>query len=202
MLARVTLCILCLTALSLTPSSAALVELREDARLEEEERIRFGHVAQIAAPEDGADALVDKLEEVDLGPSPLPGSSRRLTAGYIKMRLRRSGVNCGDLTFAGADAVTVHRAAPRPPAADTSEEECDETGMPAPDLPAPVEVGRGTRVHLTVVSGAITIGAEATLLEGAVVGGRAMMRVQQTRETVTAELIGPTEAIIRESEAN
>lgn len=197
--------IMLLTALCAAPSTAAVVELRESAHLDEE-RIVLGRVAEIeavAAPtgeaaEEGV-PLTELLAEIDLGPAPLPGDSRRLTAGYIKMRLRRSGVNCGDLTFEGADAVRVHRPAPTAPEAAASVEGEDAQGG-AVEAPPPVEVRRGARLHLTVAHGAVVIGAEATLLEDAVVGGRARLRVHQTRETVIAQIVGPTEAVIRGSE--
>ncbi len=186
--------ILCLTALCAT-CSAAVVELRETARVETE-RIRLGEVAEL----DCTDEEAATLAELDLGPAPLPGGSRRLSAGYIKMRLRRCGVDCDEVDFAGAPAVQVHRpgAAPaprKPPREGTTDGQDGEA-----DRPAPVEIDRGTRIHLTVACGAVFIGAEATLLEDAVVGARAKMRVEQTRETVMAQIVRPTEAIIRGSE--
>ncbi|MGC9320590.1 MAG: hypothetical protein ACP5KN_21335, partial [Armatimonadota bacterium] len=58
-------------------------------------------------------------------------------------------------------------------------------------------VRRGSRVRLSVTCGAVRIVAEATTLERAAVGARARLRVEQTRETVVAQLTSATEAVIR-----
>ena len=193
MLRRLTVSIVCLLALSAMLSAAAVIELHGSAHLDGE-RILLGHIAKIAAPEREAEALA----EIDLGPAPLPGTSRRLTAGYVKMQMRRSGVPCADLTFTGAEAVRVHRDARKASAAAqrAGGQQADETA----EMRVPVEIRRGTRMHLTVARGTVIVGAEATLLENAVLGGRARMRVHQTRETVTAQITGPTAAIIGENE--
>ncbi|MFW5866641.1 MAG: hypothetical protein ACOCX2_02420 [Armatimonadota bacterium] len=188
---------LCVPASCAADAPSVTVELRESVAVEGD-TLRLAQLAQIA-PSDRAEAL----GAIAVGPAPLPGRSRRVSLGYLKMRLRRSGVECSGIEFTGADAVEVRRAplpgvtrrqaqgeivAADPPGARQS----DQT-----QPPAPVAVERGTRVRLTVVCGAVSIGAEATLLEAAVVGGPAKMRVEQTRETVVAQIVQPCEAVIR-----
>ncbi len=171
---------------------SATVKLRESTCVEGE-RIVLADLAEITPAEQS-----ERLGAVDVGPSPLPGDSRRLSAGYLKMRLRRGGVSCDDLAITGAGSVEVRRASP-PPTQRGAEGEVEAADPPGARHPAPraVEVDRGTRLRLTVICGAVTVGAEATLLEDAVVGGRAKMRVEQTRETVTAQIEQPGRAVMR-----
>ena len=167
------------------------VDLRESVRVDGE-GISLAEIAEITPAEHA-----EELGAIRIGPAPLPGDSRRLSRGYLKIRLRRAGVACGEITFGGADAVEVRRA---PPAVTQRQAQGEvEAAGPFcarhPDPPA-ATVDRGTRVRLTVICGAVSIGAEATLLEDAVVGGRAKMRVEQTRETVVAQIVQPSEAVM------
>jgi hypothetical protein len=156
--------------------------------------LTLARLAEIA-PAESAEAL----GEVAIGPAPLPGDSRRLTRGYLKMRLRRAGVACSEITFAGADTVEVRRA-PTPAVTQRPDqgevEAADPPGARRPAQPL-TTVDRGTRVRLIVRCGAVSVGAEAVLLEDGVVGGRTKMRVEQTRETVVAQIVQPSEAVIR-----
>lgn len=183
----------CLAADTAATAAAATVELHESACVEADQ-VLLADLATIA-PEERA----EQLGALVVGPAPLPGDSRRLTAGYLKMRLRRNGVSCDRVAVTGAKAVEVRRALP-PPAvrreAQGEVEAADPSGARHPVRPAhPVK--RGARLRLRVICGAVVIGAEATLLEDAVVGGRAKMRVEQTRETVVAQIVQPSEAVMR-----
>lgn len=169
------------------------VELRERVTVEGD-AMTLAQLAEISPGEHAA-----TLGALEIGPAPLPGGSRRVTLGYVKMRVRHSGTSCGEIEFVGPGAVEVRRAAVfqrsecKREAADASG--ADETEAPPAERRPVVE--RGSRVLLTVVCGAVSIGAEATLLESAVVGERARMRVEQTRETVVAQIVQPSEAVIR-----
>jgi len=173
-------------------ASWATVELRESASVEGE-RIVLGQLAAIT-PADRAEAL----GAVEVGPTPLPGNRRRLSVGYLKMRLRRGGVSCDEIAFIGAEAVEVRRAPVSPAGQRGTSGEVEAAGRPGARRPIvqPVEVSRGTRMRLTVICGAVVVGAEATLVEDGVVGGRAKMRVEQTRETVVAQIVQPSEAVM------
>jgi hypothetical protein len=169
---------------------AATVELREAVTIGAD-RITLGQLAEITPAE-----RADRIGAIEVGPAPLPGDSRRLTRGYLKMRLRRGGVTDESVTFTGAETVEVRRELI--PVAGGSEGggggvSCGAGASAQP----PATVPRGALIRLTVVCGAVTVGAEATLLEDAAVGGRARMRVEQTRETVVAQIVHPGEAILR-----
>ncbi len=172
---------------------AAVIELHERAAIDGD-RILLSELGEIAAASDEAEAL----GRVDIGPAPLPGRERTLTVGYLKMRLRRCGIDCASVTFAGAHEVRVSG----PPAAAPlrvepgADDAADVQAGGGEAAPAPVLVPRGTRVRLAVVCGTVRIVADATTQEKAAVGAIVRVRVAQTRETVTAQLIGPTEALI------
>ncbi len=165
-------------------AQAATISLRERVSVEGD-AITLGQLAEIA-PED----LAETLGAVEVGPAPLPGDSRLLTAGYLKIRLRSAGFACSEIAFTGAERVEVRRASV---AASQEAEPPSEAAAPPP-APQPLIVPRGTRLRLTVSCGAVSIATEATLLEDAAVGARAAMRVEQTRETVVAQIVHPTEA--------
>jgi hypothetical protein len=175
-----------------TVDPATTVKLREKVTVKHD-LMTLSQLAEIEPEECGAE-----LGAIEIGPSPLPGGKRELTRGYLKMRLRRGGVACTEIMFTGAETVEVWRASM--PVATRREV---QGAVEAADLPGarpsteqPSTVDRGARVRLTVICGAVSIGAEATLLESAIVGGRARMRVEQTREIVVAQIVQPSEAVI------
>ncbi|MFP4248895.1 MAG: flagella basal body P-ring formation protein FlgA [Armatimonadota bacterium] len=167
------------------------VRLHEAVQVDEG-RMTLGELAEIKPEERAA-----QLGAIEIGPSPLPGGKRELTRGYLKMRLRRGGVACTEIVFTGAEMVEVRRAQPSAPRrqAQGEVEAADAPGARS-STEQPLTVDRGARVRLTVTCGAISIDAEATLLESAAVGGRAKMRVEQTREIVVAQIVQPSEAVI------
>jgi hypothetical protein len=169
------------------------IDLREAVSVEGA-AITLAQLAEIT-PAQASEAI----GAVEVGPSPLPGDSRELTRGYLKMRLRRGGMACDEIAFTGAKTVEVRRALPpatTQPRAQGEVEAADPPGARRTAPPRPT-IDRGGRVRLTVICGAVAVGAEATLLEDAVVGGRAKMRVEQTRETVVAQIVQPSEAVMR-----
>ena len=179
---------LCLTAMS--GAYGATVELAESAQIAGD-NIELGAVAIIS----GSDEEVARLAELDLGPAPLPGQSRVLSLGYLKMRLRRWGVNASEITFAGAGQVRVGRPAVIVAVVTENTETVTQTGVAqtlAP--PPPVIVKRGSMVRLRVTCGAVSVMAGASTLEEAAVGAIVKMRVAQTHQTVWAVLTSQTEA--------
>ncbi len=182
----------CLVVIAAGPCDLAVVTLHEEALIEGR-RIELGEVAKVVGEGKQAEALA----ATDIGPAPLPGSSREVSVGYVKMRLRRAGVDCGRLRFEGAEEVRVRCRA----VAVSADADGEQPGSVAGSQQArseAVEVPRGTRVRLAVICGAVRIVADAVTLEDATVGMRAKMRVEQTRQTVVAELTGSTEALMRQ----
>ena len=125
----------------------ATVELRESVLIEGE-GITLGQLAEITPQE-----RAEELGAVKIGPAPLPGDSRRLTAGYLKMRLRHGGVACDEIAFTGAECVEVRRAPTLTGTSPAEQGEVEATDQPGARhlTPEPVVVPRGTRVRLTVL---------------------------------------------------
>ena len=179
---------MCMVAMS--GAYGATVELAESARIAGDS-IELGAVATVS----GSDEEVALLAGLDLGPAPLPGQSRILSLGYLKMRLRRWGVNAGEITFAGAAQVRVNRPVAVVAVATQDTETAAQTSVAqTPAQPWPVIVKRGSMVRLRVTCGAVSVLAGATTLEDAEVGAVVKMRVAQTRQTVWAVLASQTEA--------
>ncbi len=171
------------------PSGATVIELSEAAEITAD-RIELGALATVTGPE----PVRERLAALDIGPAPLPGRSRTLTLGYLKMRMRRWGLKPERFMFTGAPQVEVSRLAQAVPVTPPGPEQA--SAEPVTPAPAPVVVKRGARLQLSVVCGAVCILAEATTLEDGVVGQRVKMRVEQTRQTVWGTLLSPTTATL------
>ena len=73
--------------------------------------IALADIVDLTAPEETAAAL----GTVTIGPSPLPGLSRSITIGYIKVRLRQNHFDPDGMTFGGVGEVIVVRSKVEPP---------------------------------------------------------------------------------------
>ncbi len=93
------------SALADTGVEIPTIALRETAEVSAP-TITLGDIAQITAPEESTGTL----GAVVIGPSPLPGLSRSITIGYIKVRLRQNALDPNRMTFGDVDEVTVVRA--------------------------------------------------------------------------------------------
>lgn len=138
---------------STTPLAAlaADITLREDAAGVPGVLVRLGDVATIR----GADA--DRLAESPLMPSPVPGTTQRLSAGAIRDLLKAQGIEPRDHYFRGAFTVQVTTPLGRPTAES-----------------APVTAGRGI-TESTVDSGT------AFRYRGGIDAGQGLTQVRPTR---------------------
>lgn len=141
--------------------------------------VLLGDVAQVMPPE-AAQALAD----VDLGPSPGPGVVRTITAGYVKVRLRRVGVNLAATAFAGERTEVSSAPAHAPQVSDAR----PEGKGPMPGEPSP-ELKCGGKVTLLVRVGGLQIAAQGEALRPCSVGQEGLFRVCETRTTVMARLL-------------
>jgi len=174
----------------LRASADTVIKLRESVEIGAK-RIQLGALAEVTAPAEEAEALA----ALDMGPAPLPGRSRVLSLGYVKMRMRRWGLDPGAARFTGSPEVRVSCAPPAGPSAEPIVHEGASEATPATP-PTPPVVKCGARVQLAVIRGAVCILAEATTLEDGVVGRPVRMRVEQTRQTLWATLLSATQATL------
>ncbi len=198
LVARAAMAVFVCLMVSGLPSDATVIELSEAAEITAD-RIELGALATVTGPEPAR----ERLEALDIGPAPLPGRSRTLTLGYLKMRMRRWGLKPESFMFTGAPQVQVSRHAETAtteattPTTGTTGTSCASSLQPpASSLRRTVVVKRGARLQLSVICGAVCILAEATTLEDGVVGQRVKMRVEQTRQTVWGTLLSPSTATL------
>lgn len=185
-----------LTLMAAGVGQGATVELADRARVTAPE-ILLGDLGEIR----GTAEEVAALRAVVVGPAPLPAGTRRLSVGYLKLRVRRSGLDCATISFTGAPQVLVSSPPAAPPASATHRgAPADSAGRARVGTPPAATVPRRSTVRLVLDWGAVRIVADATTLQAAPVGALVPLRLTQTGETVTARLIGPGEAIITRPE--
>jgi hypothetical protein len=189
---------------------AATVTLHEHAEVGEG-AITLAQLADITASDD----LTDRLLAVDIGPSPLPGRSRSISAGYVRMRIGRVGVDPQTVEMTGASAVQVHRPGISPlleqahsvphttaPAqaglGGTHTQRGSCSPLPASLLPAQAPLlRRGEQVQVLVVRGAIVIQTTGRLMTDAALDMPVIVQVAGSRQRISGLLIGPRQVEVR-----
>ncbi len=176
----------------------ATVDIREQATVSSN-TICLEHVAEITASEEA----VQTLAGIEIGPSPLAGHERTITAGYIRMRLARAGFGRDQFVMGGAAEITVRReaatgviAGPPSPASAEPTARVTESPPSQPPTPAPMIAKRGATVKITVVSGCVTVTTNGQLAADAAVGEYATARVKTTGRQVLGQLLGPNEMVV------
>lgn len=182
----------------------ATVTLHERAEVGEG-AITLAQLADITASDD----LADRLSAVDIGPSPLPGRSRSISAGYVRMRIGRVGVDPQTVEMTGASAVQVHRPGISPlleqahsaphttaPAQASSGGTHTQHGScsphPASSQPAQAPLlRRGEQVQVVVVRSAIVIQTIGRLMTDAALGMPVIVQVAGSRQRISGLLTGP-----------
>lgn len=141
-------------------------------------------VAEVTPPQ-----AAQALANMELGPTPAPGVPRTLTAGYVKVRLRRAGVNLEGTLFQGERTVVTRAAAAH-------------TSLPVATPPAPTAATPGTgpdlkpgaKVVLLLRVGSLQITTEAEALRACNIGQEGLFRVRETQAMVKARLLDPQRA--------
>ncbi|MCD6352101.1 MAG: flagella basal body P-ring formation protein FlgA [Armatimonadetes bacterium] len=181
-----------------TVSSAALVvKLREEVR-PQGPTLLLGALAEIEGPEE----RVRALEGVVLGRTPIAGHSRRISRGYVKLRLRAAGFGCDAIRFEGAQEVLVHgpeRPSSPPRPSSLRRPTPGRQAQPSPDarqsddlLPIIVKRGQLLRVH--VQYGPVEVTAEGRAEEEGRLGDIIQARVGAARHKILVRLTGPGSA--------
>jgi hypothetical protein len=190
-----------LTAMAWAVPPVDSVELRPAATVSAG-AVLLADIAVIEPP-----AAAGELATVEIGPAPLPGGSREFAAGYVRLRLRKAGVDLKGVAFRGAERVSVSRQAPPPvasvAAAEPSEparQTADAAPTPAtadellPPPAAPVQVRRGTICRLVLSTGGLSVEALGELMMPCAVGQIGKFRVAETRALVAALLTSASTA--------
>jgi hypothetical protein len=145
--------------------------------------LRLGDLAVLSGPEE----LVERCGALVVGQAPLPGRSRAVTRGYLKMRLRAAGLCDRDFEFDGAEVVQVERAGS---AAGSGAGAVAPTPRP-PGSPPDLAVGRGEALLVRACFGLVEVRAEATALEPGRVGETIWAQIKGGRQKILVRVTGP-----------
>jgi flagella basal body P-ring formation protein FlgA len=71
--------------------------------------VRLGEIAAVEGDQTERD-LLNRLEQVEVGVSPLPGNSRSVSAPYARVRIKQAGLDSPRLALHGPELIRVSRA--------------------------------------------------------------------------------------------
>lgn len=156
--------------------------------------VTLGDIADITPPE-----AAQAAARIVILPAPPVGCTGRVARGYLRLRLRRAGLNPEAITISGADSTRLSRPEPpapaitappagHPPAASVAGPTAPPQALALPPVP------RGTRLRLAVRIGTLTIETTAELLAAAVPGGLCRVRIPETMAVLDARLLDPSTA--------
>lgn len=123
------------------------------------------------------------LAALAIAPAPPPGGTRNVSLGYLKLRLRRAGVDLSGVTFSGPDRVAVSRGG----RSAASSGPTSRAGASAKGL-ARETLRRGATVKLVLRRGALVVETSGDLLRDCAIGDLGKFRVDKTRAIVSARL--------------
>lgn len=129
--------------------------LRAQATVDGRE-VLLGDIAEITA----VDPLRERLGQVSLGSGPLPGTQRTIKEDYVKLRLRRFGVDPATLELSGGPVLVISGRAPAPPSRAPVPTPAAALRVPSAATvaaPAAPLVKRGQLVAVTVTCGGVTV---------------------------------------------
>lgn len=153
----------------------------------------LGQVADIEAPAE----LRERLSQVSLGTGPLPGTRRLIPVAYLKLRLRRHGIDPATVVLTGESVVVtcsreLPAVAPRPGSATVVNAAGPLPG--GPSAPAPL-VKRNQLVELQIQCGAIVIHTTGRANSDAAEGELVKLSLEGSTRGVIAKVTGPGQAV-------
>jgi hypothetical protein len=159
-----------------------IVTLRADAAVATTE-VLLGQVADIqAGPE-----ITARLQAISLSSSPLPDRTRAITAGYIRMRLRRFGFDPGQVDLRGETVVVRRTGTP---------EVAVEGARPEATSNQPALVRQGQLVDVEVRCGGVTVRTAGVACRDGAAGELIDLRLEKLNRTVPARVTGPGRATL------
>jgi hypothetical protein len=167
---------------------AVTIALRAEVAVDTPE-IALSQVAEITGPAEAIAALAPVL----LGSAPVPGATRNLAAAYIRLRLKRYGVDPATVSLTGA-GVAVQRTAV-PVAASAAAPAASQE--PALSGPALLDVRRNEAVRVAVECRAVVVALGGRALQDGRAGDVIRVLIPQTNRTVEAEVLGPGRLAVR-----
>lgn len=144
------------------------------------DEVTLGQVAAITASGD----LATALGAVSLGSAPVPGQTRTIEAGYVRLRLKRYGFDPAQLALSGATVVVAREG----PATTTGP--APAAGQPSPTL------RRNDTVTVAVRCGGVMVSVEGRVVSLNPSGETALVFLPQTGRTVPTRVLGPRQAAL------
>ena len=182
-------------------TAAALPATVVTLKAEVEVRGEAVRVADVATLEGSAEAKA-RIGEVVVGPSPLPGDVRMISAGYVKLRLRKAGIGDEEVKVEGEGVKVKGTAtASYPPTPLPRREGGTATSSPGPlstewrggdtarAQGVPV-MKRGEAVEVWVCAGGITVKTAGRAAGDGAVGEAVSVRIEQTQTLVSGVVVG------------
>ena len=162
------------------PHDEPVVELRARAEVDADV-IQVGDVCDVICSDDDVRA---RIRHVEIAPLPVAGQSHRVTAGWVKLALRRANVDVKPILFRGAEAVEVTRASHWPRGSRGPEGRAGrDDGFPAPAL------CRGAAVTVAAEAGPVRVTAVGEALDDAGPGDLVRVRVVSTHAVVRGTVL-------------
>jgi hypothetical protein len=151
--------------------------------------IALGQVVEIVCPPE----MSARLAQVSLGSAPVPGLTRSITVGYLRLRLRRYGINPGTLTLVGE--TTVVQRAPDPVAPPTPTAATRAASQPGEAADPPC-IRRSDVVVVQVHCGGVIITLEGRACQAGHPGETVTVSIPNTSRTLEAQVVGPGQVVI------
>lgn len=194
-LARTTLALALLIA---APAAAAVsadepqavVTLRAEASVATAD-VLLGQVADIQATSE----MTARLHGVSLSSSPLPDRTRSIEAGYIKLRLRRFGVDPAQVDLRG-ETVVVHRSGmPQIATAQAAAEATADTASPQPAL-----IRQGQLIDVEVRCGGVIVRTTGVACRDGAAGELIDLRLEKLNRKLPGRITGAGRVLLTISE--
>jgi len=151
--------------------------------------IALEQVAEIACPPE----MSARLALVSLGSAPVPGLTRSITVGYVRLRLRRYGINPGALTLVGETTAVQRAPDPATPPAPAASTRAVSQAAEAADPPC---VRRRDLVVVQVRCGGVTITLEGRACQAGHPGQTVTVSIPKTSRTLEARIVGPGQVVV------
>jgi hypothetical protein len=196
-----------LTSLALCTTALAGPTVTLKKRAVVDGAVTLGDIADIeaeetsASTEDGSDDSADRptpsdaspLAQVTIGQSPLPGRSRTVSAGYVRMRIARAGIE--GVTIEGAGCVELLGAGTLTASDQPRREAPQPTGTPAE--PPPPVVHRSQRVQVTLINHGVIIHAAGRAMADAAHNQPVPVRISSTGQQIQGIATQPGRVVVQ-----
>ena len=167
-----------------------LIALRTQVAAEGPE-VLLGQIAEITAPAE----LAGKLAAVSLGSAPVAGSQRTLQVGYLKLRLRRFGVNPETVDWQGESVMVAGKPTVSQVTAAVVDRPGAQPSAAVPDQAAPLLVKRNQLVEVQVQCGGVTIHATGRAMADAADNELVKVTLDGSKRVLTTRVTGPAQTI-------